>query len=115
MHKILILLILSFFSYSNYANNTVSFNCKGISQFELIGSSGKKEEMKNISFNFIDGKLQDLNNIDCQWSEKIISCESNFLNIRRLTINQETNEVSDFIAGNKGFGQYTETFKGKCN
>ena len=68
MHKILILLILSFFSYSNYANNTVSFNCKGISQFELIGSSGKKEEMvEKISQGKINKFISDNTLLNQPW------------------------------------------------
>ena len=95
-------------------DKTTNFRCKGIATFELMGSSGKKEEVKTISFNFIDGSLQDLNNIDCVWSEELIKCESNFLNIRNLEINLKNNKVADFIAGNKGFGQYVETFSGDC-
>jgi len=94
--------------------DTISFNCKGISRFELIGSSGTKEEMKNITFKFEKGALQDLNNIPCHWAENIITCESNFLNIRKLVINQNSMDVSDFISGNKGFGQYAESFSGTC-
>ncbi len=94
--------------------DTITFDCKGISHFTLIGSSGIKEEMKNIAFKFENGILQDLNNIPCHWAENIITCESNFLNIRKLVINQNTMEVSDFISGNKGFGQYAESFSGNC-
>ena len=95
-------------------NKTTIFECKGIATFELMGSSGKKEEVKTISFNFIDGSLQDLNNIDCIWSEKLIQCKSNFLNVRNLEINLKKNTANDYIAGNKGFGQYIETFSGDC-
>ena len=104
------------FAFSQFAigNETVNFTCKGLSQFELIGSSGAKEEMKNVTFKFVNGALQDLNNIDCLWTPKSITCESHFLNIRKLVINLETKEAVDFIAGNKGFGQYTESFQGKC-
>ena len=70
--------------------------------------------MKNLKFVFKNGELQDLNNIECQWTENNISCESNFLNVRKLFIDLKTNKVTDFIAGNKGFGQYTESFEGKC-
>ena len=94
--------------------DTISFDCKGISRFELIGSSGAKEEMKNITFKFEGGVLQDLNNIPCHWAENIITCESNFLNILKLVINQNSMDVSDFISGNKGFGQYAESFSGSC-
>ena len=79
-----------------------------------MGSSGKKEEVKTLTFNFIDGALQDLNNIDCAWTEELIQCKSNFLNVRNLEINYKKNTVTDFISGNKGFGQYVETFTGNC-
>jgi len=95
-------------------DKTTNFKCKGIATFELIGSSGKKEEVKTMSFNFIDGSLQDLNNIDCIWSRELIKCSSNFLNVRNLEINLKNNTATDFIAGNKGFGQYVETFSGDC-
>lgn len=113
MNKFILSLVLAFPQFA-FGNETVNFNCKGLSQFELIGSSGAKEEMKNVTFKFVDGALQDLNNIDCLWTPNSITCESNFLNIRKLVINLETKEASDFIAGNKGFGQYTESFQGKC-
>ena len=95
-------------------DKTTNFRCKGIATFELMGSSGKKEEVKTISFNFIDGSLQDLNNIDCLWSDELIQCKSNFLNVRNLEINLKKNTANDFISGNKGFGQYIETFSGDC-
>jgi len=95
-------------------DKTINFKCKGIATFELMGSSGKKEEVKTISFNFIEGALQDLNNIDCTWGEKLIQCKSNFLNIRNLEINRKNNSITDYISGNKGFGQYIETFSGDC-
>ena len=95
-------------------DKTTNFRCKGIATFELMGSSGKKEEVKTISFNFIDGSLQDLNNIDCLWSDELIQCKSNFLNVRNLEIDLKKNTANDFVAGNKGFGQYVETFSGDC-
>jgi len=101
-------------TYSIAKDKTVNFKCKGIATFELMGSSGKKEELKTISFNFINGSLQDLNNIDCIWSEELIQCKSNFLNVRNLEINFKKNTANDFISGNKGFGQYIETFSGDC-
>lgn len=113
MNKLIFPLILAFSQFA-IGNETINFNCKGLSQFELIGSSGAKEEMKNVTFKFVDGSLQDLNNIDCLWTPNSITCESQFLNIRKLIINLDTKEASDFIAGNKGFGQYTESFQGKC-
>jgi len=101
-------------SFAVAENKTTNFKCKGIATFELMGSSGKKEEVKTISFNFIDGSLQDLNNIDCIWSKELIKCTSNFLNVRNLEINLKKNTATDFISGNKGFGQYVETFSGDC-
>ena len=101
-------------SFAVAGNKTTNFKCKGIATFELMGSSGKKEEVKTISFNFIDGSLQDLNNIDCLWSDELIQCKSNFLNVRNLEINLKKNTANDYIAGNKGFGQYIETFSGDC-
>ena len=101
-------------SFAIAENKTSTFECKGIATFELMGSSGKKEEVKNMTFNFIDGSLQDLNNIDCIWSEELIQCKSNFLNVRNLEINLKKNTANDFISGNKGFGQYIETFSGSC-
>ena len=101
-------------SFAVAENKTTNFKCKGIATFELIGSSGKKEEVKTMSFNFIDGSLQDLNNIDCLWSDELIQCKSNFLNVRNLEINLKKNTANDYIAGNKGFGQYIETFSGDC-
>ena len=101
-------------SFAIAENKTTIFECKGIATFELMGSSGKKEEVKNMTFNFIDGSLQDLNNIDCIWSEELIQCKSNFLNVRNLEINLKKNTANDFISGNKGFGQYIETFSGSC-
>jgi hypothetical protein len=101
-------------SFTVAENKTTNFKCKGIATFELMGSSGKKEEVKTMSFNFIDGSLQDLNNIDCVWSKELIKCSSNFLNVRNLEINLKNNTATDFIAGNKGFGQYVETFSGDC-
>jgi len=115
-NKYLLTLILCFLTL-NFAfaiNKTVSFKCKGMATFELVGSSGKKEEVKTLTFNFVDGSLQDLNNIDCSWNEEFIQCKSNFLNIRNLEINHKKNTVTDFISGNKGFGQYIETFSGDC-
>ena len=113
--KILTLFPILFYSFNSIsAENSVAYNCTGLSQFELIGSSGIKEEVKSKVYTFLDGALHDLNNIECNWDNSIITCESNFLNIRKLTLNQETKEISDFLSGDKGFGQYVENFKGKC-
>ena len=101
-------------SFAIAETKTTNFKCKGIATFELMGSSGKKEEVKTMSFKFIDGSLQDLNNIDCVWSKELIKCTSNFLNVRNLQINLKNNTANDFISGNKGFGQYVETFSGDC-
>tara|TARA_B100000768_G_scaffold172318_1_gene180442 strand:- start:624 stop:992 length:369 start_codon:yes stop_codon:yes gene_type:complete len=115
IRSLIILTIISINTSFAIANDkTTNLRCKGIATFELMGSSGKKEEVKTISFNFIDGALQDLNNIDCVWSEELIQCQSNFLNVRNLEINLKKNTVNDFVAGNKGFGQYVETFSGDC-
>ncbi len=113
--KLLILSIMFFYSLNSFSTEkSVVYNCTGLSQFELIGSSGIKEEIKSKEYSFIDGVLQDLNNINCNWGTSMITCESNFLNIRKLTLNQETKEISDFLSGNKGFGVYIDNFKGKC-
>ena len=115
INNILIFFIIFFYSLTSIGmEKLVTYNCTGLSQFELIGSSGIKEEVKSNVYSFIDGALQDLNNIKCNWDNSIITCESNFLNIRKLTLNQETNEISDFLSGNKGFGVYVDKFKGKC-
>ena len=113
--KILSLSIIFFYSMACISTEkSATYNCTGLSQFELIGSSGIKEEVKSKVYSFVDGVFQDLNNIKCNWDNSIITCESNFLNIRKLTLNQETNEISDFLSGNKGFGVYVDNFKGKC-
>ena len=115
INNILIFSIIFFYSLTSISTEkSVTYNCTGLSQFELIGSSGIKEEVKSKVYSFIDGVLQDLNNIKCNWDNSIITCESNFLNIRKFTLNQKTNEISDFLSGNKGFGVYVENFKGKC-
>ena len=113
--NIIIFSIILFYSFSSISKEkSVTYNCTGLSQFELIGSSGIKEEVKSKVYSFVDGVFQDLNNIKCNWDNSIITCESNFLNIRKLTLNQETNEISDFLSGNKGFGTYVDNFKGVC-
>ncbi len=113
--NIIIFSIILFYSFSSISKEkSVTYNCTGLSQFELIGSSGIKEEVKSKVYSFVDGVFQDLNNIKCNWDNSIITCESNFLNIRKFTLNQKTNEISDFLSGNKGFGVYVENFKGKC-
>ena len=115
INNILIFFIIFFYSLTSIGmEKLVTYNCTGLSQFELIGSSGMKEEVKSKVYSFVDGVLQDLNNIKCNFDNSMITCESNFLNIRKLTLNQETKEISDFLSGNKGFGQYIENFKGKC-
>ena len=68
--------------------------------------------MKEVTYDFINGALQDLNNIECNWNDNnIITCESTFLNFRKLSVDQESLKVTDFISGNKGFGQYVENFQ----
>ena len=112
---VFILIIISTSTYSAVTEDkTTNFKCKGIATFELMGSSGKKEEVKTMSFDFVNGALQDLNNIQCVWSKELIKCSSNFLNVRNLEINLKNNTATDFISGNKGFGQYVETFSGNC-
>ena len=112
---VFILIIISTSTYSAVTEDkTTNFKCKGIATFELMGSSGKKEEVKTMSFDFVNGALQDLNNIECVWSKELIKCSSNFLNVRNLEINLKNNTATDFISGNKGFGQYVETFSGNC-
>ena len=106
-----------FFFLSSYAvseEKSITYKCTGLSQFELIGSSGVKEEIKINDYKFVDGTLQGLNNIECNWESNIIKCESNFLNVRRLSINLDNQEITDYLSGNKGFGVYVENFKGKC-
>ena len=106
-----------FFFLSSYAvseEKSITYKCTGLSQFELIGSSGVKEEIKINDYKFVDGILQGLNNIECNWESNIIKCESNFLNVRRLNINLDNQEINDYLSGNKGFGVYIENFKGKC-
>ena len=53
MTKLIFFLVLAFSQFA-FGSETVNFNCKGLSQFELIGSSGAKEEMKNVTFKFKD-------------------------------------------------------------
>ena len=109
------LIFLFLFSSNTISNEKlITYKCTGLSEFELIGSSGLKEEVKIKEYIFEDGMLLDLNNIKCDWVNNNIKCESNFLNVRKLNINLNNNEVSDYISGNKGFGVYIETFKGKC-
>jgi hypothetical protein len=115
MKKYFILILLIYAQLSSGETQTITLNCKGLSHFEIVGSSGAKEEVKNITYQFIKGELQDLNNIECKWDSDIILCESNFLNFRKLNIDLNSKKVSDFIAGNKGFGQYTESFEGTCD
>jgi len=93
---------------------TVSYTCKGLSNFEILGTPGVKEEMKEVTYDFINGSLQDLNNIECNWDNNKITCESTFLNFRKLSVDQGLLKVKDFISGNKGFGQYVEKFSGDC-
>ena len=113
--QIFCLIFLFLFSSNTISNEKlITYKCTGLSEFELIGSSGLKEEVKIKEYIFEDGMLLDLNNIKCDCVNNNIKCESNFLNVRKLNINLNNNEVSDYISGNKGFGVYIETFKGKC-
>lgn len=115
LNKILILSTIFFISLIIAHDKNLSFKCTGKSQFEIVGSPGVKEEIKTISYKINNGELQDLNNISCEFKNDTIVCESSFLNFRKLVINQKTKKVSDFISGNKGFGQYTENFEGNCD
>ena len=113
--KILYSFLIFFLCSTIHANQkNISFSCKGISSFELVGASGEKKESKNLTYTFINGALQDLNNIDCGFDSSQITCESTFLNFRKLTIDLKTKKATDFISGNKGFGQYIESFEGTC-
>jgi hypothetical protein len=116
MSKIYIFFVvfLVLFSTSYSKTNTITYTCKGLSNFEIIGAPGVKEEMKEVTYDFINGALQDLNNIECNWNGSIITCESTFLNFRKLSVDQKSLKVTDFISGNKGFGQYIENFIGDC-
>ena len=116
MSKIYIFFVvfLVLFSTSYSKTNTITYTCKGLSNFEIIGTPGVKEEMKEVTYDFINGALQDLNNIECNWNGSIITCESTFLNFRKLSVDQKSLKVTDFISGNKGFGQYIENFIGDC-
>ena len=116
MSKIYIFFVvfLVLFSTSYSKTNTITYTCKGLSNFEIIGTPGVKEEMKEVTYDFINGALQDLNNIECNWNDNIITCESTFLNFRKLSVDQKSLKVTDFISGNKGFGQYVENFTGDC-
>ena len=108
------IVLLTLFSSSYSQTKTISYTCKGLSNFEIIGTPGVKEEMKEVTYSFINGALQDLNNIECNWNGDIITCESTFLNFRKLSLDQKSLKVTDYISGNKGFGQYVENFIGDC-
>ena len=112
--KCLIFFILMVSLRLEAGDKDISYECKGISNFQIVGSSGEKIEMVTRAYEFKNGVLQDLNNIECDWKNSSILCESTFLNMRKLQINQKTKEISDFISGNKGFGQYIDNFSGKC-
>jgi hypothetical protein len=109
-----LIFLLIYSSHTVSEEKTITYKCTGLSQFELIGASGIKEELTIRDYKFIDGMLHDLNKIQCNWANNFIKCESNFLNIRKLSINLKNNKVTDYISGNKGFGVYVENFKGKC-
>lgn len=110
MTKFLLLMI---FSSLAFANN-LSLSCSGISQFELVGATGVKEEKQEREYIFNDLILKDLNDIQCISDNEIIECDSNFLNVRSLKFDLKSMKLTDFISGNKGFGQYIESFKGQC-
>lgn len=106
-------LLLMIFSSLVFANN-LSLSCSGISQFELVGATGVKEEKQEREYIFNDLILKDLNDIQCISDNEIIECDSNFLNVRSLKFDLKSMKLTDFISGNKGFGQYIESFKGQC-
>ena len=54
--------LLFYSSFSISEDKNITFKCTGLNQFELIGSSGVKEEIKIKNYKFIDGALQGLNN-----------------------------------------------------
>lgn len=109
--KIIILLL--FVSSFVFAENA-SYQCNGMSHFELVGASGAKEEKQTRDYNFVDLVLIDLNEIPCELNKDVIQCSSNLLNVRNLTLNLKSLKIKDSISGNKGFGHYIENFDGIC-
>lgn len=110
MRYIFLLLFLA----SNSFANELTYICKGLSHFELVGASGAKEEQQSREYKFEDLTLIDLNNIECEKSKTTLTCKSNLLNIRSLNLDLKTLKITDSISGNKGFGHYIENFEGQC-
>ena len=110
MRYIFLLLFLA----SNAFANELTYICKGLSHFELVGASGAKEEQQSREYKFEDLTLIDLNNIECEKSKTTLTCKSNLLNIRSLNLDLKTFKITDSISGNKGFGHYIENFEGQC-
>ena len=110
MRYICLLLFLA----SNSFANELTYICKGLSHFELVGASGAKEEQQSREYKFEDLTLIDLNNIECEKSKTTLTCKSNLLNIRSLNLDLKTLKITDSISGNKGFGHYIENFEGQC-
>ena len=110
MRYICLLLFLA----SNSFADELTYICKGLSNFELVGASGAKEEQQSREYKFEDLTLIDLNNIECEKSKTTLTCKSNLLNIRSLNLDLKTLKITDSISGNKGFGHYIENFEGQC-
>lgn len=110
MRYICLLLFLA----SNSFADELTYICKGLSHFELVGASGAKEEQQSREYKFEDLTLIDLNNIECEKSKTTLTCKSNLLNIRSLNLDLKTLKITDSISGNKGFGHYIENFEGQC-
>ena len=105
--------LLLFLARNAFANE-LTYICKGLSHFELVGASGAKEEQQSREYKFEDLTLIDLNNIECEKSKTTLTCKSNLLNIRSLNLDLKTLKITDSISGNKGFGHYIENFEGQC-
>ena len=110
MKKLFLLLFLANYSFAD----ELTYVCKGLSHFELVGASGAKEEQQSREYKFKNLTLIDLNNIECEKSKTTMICNSTLLNIRSLNLDLKTLKITDSISGNKGFGHYIENFEGQC-
>ena len=106
-----LIFLLIYSSFISSEERTITYKCTGLSQFELIGASGIKEEVKVKNYKFIDGILHDLNNIECNWGKTNILCESNFLNVRKLSINLENNEETRMQGTRSSLDETSRQFK----
>ncbi|MDA1034980.1 MAG: hypothetical protein O2959_05435 [Proteobacteria bacterium] len=106
-------LIFIFISHISFANERI-YSCLGMSHFELVGTSGAKEEKQNREYKFENLTLKDLNDIPCEEIEAHLMCKSTFLNVRTVDFNLQSLTIEDSISGNKGFGHYIENFTGAC-